>query len=159
LANYGQDAESIQYEIRQLELQAAQERVPFVLPVGGAPDQPEIQPVPEIQLVHEVQPVESPYRQCSVLQEEVDSANDSLEFYKMKEAADLIENNKYDDTTTIYKQLSHVRGREIDRKWKAEDRNGADDTERKLLKIKYKLAIILKKQDKLLEAEVAINYI
>jgi hypothetical protein len=31
----------------------------------------------------------------------------------MKEAADLVEDGKYDDAATIYERLSHVRGLEI----------------------------------------------
>jgi tetratricopeptide (TPR) repeat protein len=142
LANYDQAVWSIQHEIRRLERRVAQAPTPPVWPAA------------------ERQPEESVCRRCSVLQEEVDSANDSLEFYKVKEeAADLVEDGKYDDAATIYERLSRVRGLEINRKRTAGDRVGAQDAKRQVLKIKYELAMMLMKQDKLPEAEVAMDYV
>jgi tetratricopeptide (TPR) repeat protein len=159
LANYGPAVGSIQYEIQQLEQQLAQAPTPPDLPAAEIPDQPEIHDLPEILDQLEIQPEESVCRQCSVLQEEIDRANDSLEFYKMKEATDLVEDGKYDDAATIYERLSRVRELEINRKWTAGDRAGAHDAERQVLKIKYELAMMLVKQGKLPEAEVAMDYV
>ena len=114
-----------------------------MLPDAGLPDQPETCSLGSL------------CRQCNALQQEFDNANGSLEVYKMKEAVFLVDAGKYNEAATMCERLVKIRQLEIDRKWTTGDKDGADDAEKEALTIKYELAMVLKKQGKLPEAEVA----
>jgi tetratricopeptide (TPR) repeat protein len=145
LAKSGEAISPLKHELHQLEQQAAKQSALTALPTANPTDSPEILPT------------ESICAQCDVLQQEVDSANARLELYRTEEASDLVEAGRYEEAATIYERLYKVRELEIDRKWKIGDNGGADNAEKEALKIKYEVAVMLKKQGKLPEAEVAMQ--
>ena len=131
--------------MKQLEQQMTEAPAKIELPATGSPDQPELPFVDKI------------CGQCKVLQHEFDSANGSLEVYKVKEAVELVEAGMYNDAVATYEELYKVRELEIDRKWTLGDKEGAGDTKIEALKIKYELARVFMLQGKLPEAELAIH--